>query len=84
MTTDTQTMPAVRKTTADEAKAVLEGEHTPEQLEAAIKAQGDRVEWFYLCGQMPKAREAFAVVKTLVAMRTPETVEAMERARGLR
>lgn len=71
------------KTTTEQAQAVLDGEHTPEQLEAAIKAQGDLVEWFHMCGKMPAAREAFAYVKVLVAMRTPETVAAMDRARGL-
>lgn len=73
----------LNSTTAPEAAAVLAGEHTPEQLEAAIHAQGDLVEWYHLCGKMALAREAFAHVKVLAALRTPETVKAMEEARGL-
>jgi proline racemase len=66
-----------------QAAEVLADPHTPEQLEAAIKAQGDLVQWHHMCGKMPKAREAYAHVKVLVAMRTPETVAALEAARGL-
>lgn len=71
------------KTLTEQALAVMDAEHTPEQLEAAIKAQGDLVEWYFMCGKAALAREAFAHVKVLVAMRTPETVAEMDRARGL-
>ncbi len=71
------------KTITEQALAVLDAEHTPEQLEAAIKAQGDLVQWFYMCGKAALAREAFVHVKSLVALRTPETVAALEKARGL-
>ncbi len=70
-------------TLSPQAAEVLAGPHTPEQLEAAIKAQGDLVEWHHMCGKVSKSREAYAHVKTLVAMRTPETVAALEEARGL-
>lgn len=70
-------------TTAPEAAAVLAGEHTPEQLEVAIRAQADLIEFHHICGRMALAREACALVKRLVAMRTPETVASMERERGL-
>jgi 2-methylaconitate cis-trans-isomerase PrpF len=66
-----------------QAQAVCSAEHTAAQLEAAIAAQGKLVEWHQNCGKSALAREAFAVVRTLVAMRTPETVQAMEQARGL-
>ncbi len=71
------------KTLSPQAAEVMAGPHTPGQLEAAIKAQGDLVQWHHMCGKMEKAREAYAHVKILVAMRTPETVAAMEEARGL-
>ncbi len=71
------------KTITEQALSVLDAEHTPEQLEAAIKAQGDLVQWHHMRGKAALAREAFAHVKVLVAMRTPETVAAMDRARGL-
>ncbi|MBX3610369.1 MAG: hypothetical protein KF871_10795 [Hydrogenophaga sp.] len=58
--------------------------HTPDQLEAAIKAQGDLVEFHHLCGRNEPAREAFKVVRQLVLMRTPETIARMDAERGLR
>ena len=58
--------------------------YTPEELEAAIRAAGAQVERFQNAGRSQKAREAFAEVRRLVALRSPETVEAMETARGLR
>jgi len=58
-------------------------DHTPEQLEAAIKAQGDLVQFHHMCGRNEPAREAFKVVRQLVLMRTPETIAAMEKSRGL-
>lgn len=73
-----------RTITPQAEEMLASAERTPEQLEAAIEAQGNLVEWFHLCGRMPKAREAFDVVKQLVDLRTPETVKAMEEARGLR
>lgn len=78
--------PARHKTMAPQAEAVLaDAENTtPEQLEAAIKAQGDLVQFHHMCGRNEPAREAFKVVRQLVLMRTPETVAAMEEARGLR
>ena len=57
---------------------------TPEQLEAAIQAQGDLVEFHHLCGRNEPARESFKVVRQLVLMRTPETIARLERERGLR
>lgn len=57
--------------------------YTPEQLEDAIRAAGALVEKFNNAGQAQKARDAFQEVRRLVAMRTPETVERMERERGL-
>lgn len=56
---------------------------TPDELEAAIKAAGARVEAHQNAGHTKKAREAFEEVKRLVALRTPETVERMEMERGL-
>lgn len=56
---------------------------TPDQLEAAIKAQGDLVEFHHLCGRNQATREAFKVVRQLVLMRTPETIARMEQERGL-
>lgn len=58
--------------------------YTPEELEAAIRAAGAEVERFQNAGRSQQAREAFAEVRRLVALRSPETVEAMETARGLR
>ena len=66
------------------AQHVLTNLHTPEQLEEAIKAQGDLVEFHQICGRNAAAREAFHEVRRLVNLRTPETVAAMEEARGLR
>ena len=57
--------------------------YTPEELEAAIRAAGAEVEKFQNAGRSQQAREAFAEVRRLVALRSPETVEAMERERGL-
>lgn len=57
--------------------------YTPEELEAAIRAAGAQVEKHQNAGHSQKAREAFAEVRRLVALRSPETVEAMERSRGL-
>lgn len=57
--------------------------YTSEQLEDAIRAAGALVEKFNNAGQAQKARDAFQEVRRLVAMRTPETVERMERERGL-
>lgn len=57
---------------------------SPEELEAAIEAKGIEVEREYNQGHRAKARELLEDVKRLVAMRTPETVAAMEFARGLR
>jgi hypothetical protein len=71
------------RTVCQQALDALDSPHTAEQLEAAIKAQGDLVEWHTNCGKAALAREAFEHVKVLVAMRTPETVAAMEEARGL-
>lgn len=69
---------------APQADHVLRNQdHTPEQLEAAIKAQGDLVEFHHLCGRMEPARESFKVVKQLVLMRTPETIARLEQERGL-
>lgn len=70
-------------TLTEQARSVCSDPHTPEQLEAAIVAQGALVEWHTNCGKTALAREAFSVVRTLVAMRTPEAVQAMEQARGL-
>ena len=56
---------------------------TPEDLETAIRAAGALVEKHQNAGHTQKAREAFAEVKRLVELRTPETVERMERERGL-
>lgn len=67
-----------------QAEYVLKFPHTPEQLEAAMKAQGDLVEWHTSFGRREPAREAAKVVKQLNLMRTPEAVAAMERSRGLR
>jgi len=73
-----------RQTIMPLAEQVITQEHTPEQLEEAIKAQGDLVEFHHLCGRNEPAREAFKVVRQLVLMRTPEVVAAMEESRGLR
>lgn len=48
------------------------------------KAQGDLVEFHHICGRAEPARIAFQTVKQLVALRTPETIRAMEQERGLR
>lgn len=57
--------------------------YTPEELEAAIAAAGAIVEKHVNAGQNPKASEAFNEVRRLVALRTPETVQAMELSRDL-
>ncbi|MFP5467911.1 MAG: hypothetical protein ACLGG8_10360 [Gammaproteobacteria bacterium] len=73
-----------RRTIMPQAEQVLAQAHTPEQLEEAIKAQGDLVEFHHLCGRNEPARVAFQTVRQLVALRTPETVARMEQERGLR
>lgn len=76
--------PAVEKTTAAQADAILGGAaHTPEELEQAILAQGKLVELLVQRGKNQAARQAFETVKVLHALRTPEAVAAMERSRGL-
>lgn len=72
-----------RQTIMPLAEQVLAQAHTPEQLEEAIKAQGDLVEFHHICGRAEPARIAFQTVRQLVALRTPETVERMDRERGL-
>lgn len=57
--------------------------YTPEELEAAILAAGAIVEKHVNAGQNQKAREAFDEVRSLVALRSPETVRAMELVRGI-
>lgn len=64
-------------------KVIADPNRTPDQLEAAIKAQGDLVEFHHMCGRPAPAREAFKVVRQLVLMRSPETVARMEAERGL-
>lgn len=72
------------KTIAPQAEEVIADQNrTPEQLEAAIKAQGALVEHHVSYGRREPASEAFAVVRRLVSLRTPETVAQMERERGL-
>ena len=58
--------------------------YTPEELETAIKDAGALVEKHQNAGKSVLAREAFHEVRRLVNLRTPETVAAMEEARGLR
>ena len=58
--------------------------YTPDELEAEIRAAGAKVEELNNAGRAKQAREAFDEVRRLVAMRSPETVERMERERGLR
>jgi hypothetical protein len=53
------------------------------ELEQRIQEAGALVEKHQMNGHNQKAREAFAVVRELVAQRTPETVEEMERDRDL-
>lgn len=76
-------MTSRNKTMTEQASQVLAGAHTPEQLEAAIEAQGALVQWHHMCGVNESARIAFQTVRQLVALRTPETVARMEAARGL-
>ncbi|NWF45408.1 hypothetical protein F3K02_09130 [Hydrogenophaga sp. D2P1] len=57
--------------------------YTPDELEAAIRAAGAQVEAHQNAGHRQKAREAFDDVRRLVALRSPEMVEAMERSRDL-
>ena len=57
---------------------------TPEQLEAAIKAQGALVEHHMSYGRREPAREAAKVVLQLNQMRTPETVARLEEEQGAR
>lgn len=68
---------------AQAEKVIADQNRTPEQLEAAIKAQGDLVQLHHMNGHNEPAREAFKVVRQLVLMRTPETVARLERERGL-
>lgn len=76
--------PSTEKTIAPQADAILGGaSHTPEELETAIQAQGKLVEALQMRGRMPAARQAFESVRLLHQLRTPETVERMERERGL-
>lgn len=75
--------PMRHETVAPKAAKVLANPHTPEELEAAILAQGRLVEHHHLCGRMQPARDAARVVLQLNLMRTPETVAALERSRGL-
>ena len=63
---------------------MLTAAYTPKELEAAIRAAGAQVEKHQNAGRSQQAREAFQEVRRLVALRSPETVEAMERERGLR
>lgn len=72
-----------RQTIMPEAEAVLLHPHTPEELEDAIKAQGDLVEFHHLCGRNESARIAFQTVRQLVNLRTPETIARMDAERGL-
>lgn len=77
-------VPNHNTTMAPQAELVIaDQQRTPEQLEAAIRAQGDLVEFHHMCGRCGPAREAFKVVRQLVLMRTPEAVRAMEESRGL-
>lgn len=59
---------------------------TPEAmaLEQRIREAGALVEKHQNAGQTQKAREAFAVVRELVAQRTPDTIAEMEAQRGMR
>jgi len=59
---------------------------TPEAmaLEQRIREAGALVEKFQNAGKTQKAREAFAVVRELVAQRTPDTIAEMEAQRGMR
>lgn len=53
-------------------------------LEQRIREAGALVEKHQNAGHTQKAREAFAVVRELVAQRTPETIAEMEAERGIR
>jgi hypothetical protein len=53
------------------------------ELEQRIQEAGALVEKHQMNGHNQKAREAFAVVRELVAQRTPETIAEMEEERGL-
>jgi len=76
--------PVRHQTITPQADQVIADQNrTPEQVEAAIKAQGALVEFHASCGRMQPAREAAKVVLQLNLMRTPETVARMERERGL-
>lgn len=70
-----------RQTIMPQAEHVLAHAHTPEQLEDAIKAQGDLVEFHHICGRAEPARIAFQTVRQLVALRTPETIARMDAER---
>lgn len=76
--------PAEEKTTTPAADSILGGaQHTPDELEQAIGAQGRLVEQLVNRGRNQAARQAFETVKLLHALRTPETVARMDRERGL-
>ena len=76
--------PTRHKTIAPQAEDVIaDPNRTPEQLEAAIKAQGALVEHHMSYGRREPAREAAKVVLQLNQMRTPETVARLEQERGL-
>lgn len=78
------TEPLHRNTvSAQAAQVIADPKHAPDQLEAAIEAQGRLVEFHHMCGRMELAREASKLVLQLNLMRTPETVARMERERGL-
>lgn len=56
---------------------------TDEKLELAIEQAGTRVQALYMRGKVAESRAAFEEVKKLVAQRSPEQVDRMERERGL-
>jgi hypothetical protein len=57
--------------------------YTPEALEAEIAATGRKMEREYAHGHKAQARVLMDKIRVLVAQRSPETAEAMERERGL-
>ncbi len=65
-------------------QVIADPSRTPEQVEAAMVAQGALIEHHVNAGRREPAREAAKVVKQLHAMRTPEAIAAMEQSRGLR
>lgn len=78
-----QNIPQRDDVISPQAAWVIANPHTPEQLEAAMKAQGDLVQFHHMCGLNEPAREAYKVVRQLHAMRTPETIARLDRERGL-